>query len=149
MLNHRFTLAAALVASALPLLAQSPQERIQSGFKSLSTGSWESALKEWVRDGIWSDADGKLLAKLEGSVSGPRSIGHWEPVNLPHLTLTWQRHWMLASFDQGALFFQFDFMLHKGQWRLVALSASQDPRELLPHLDLLPSLLAAQEKRGK
>ena len=33
-------------AAASALVAQTAPERIQTGFKSLSTGSWESALKE-------------------------------------------------------------------------------------------------------
>lgn len=130
------------VLLAMPLQAQSAPERIQAGFKTLSTGSWESALKEWTRDGVWVDGEGKLLAKLEGLVASPRSVGRWEAVNLPLITVAWQRHWMMASFDQGAVFFVFDFVQHKGQWRLVALHATSDPREALPHLDLLPGILA-------
>jgi hypothetical protein len=127
---------------ALPLVAQTPPERIQAGFKSLSTGNWETALKEWTRDGVWVDVDGKLAARLEAQIAGPRSIGRWESVNLPFLTVMWQRHWMMASFDQGAMFFVFDYVQHKGQWRLMALQATQDPREVLPNLDLLPGTLA-------
>jgi hypothetical protein len=52
---------------------------------------------------------------------------------------------MMASFDQGAIYFVFDFVHHKGQWRLVALQASQEPREVLPHLDLLPAILAPRK----
>lgn len=144
MLNCRYVLALALVVTACPLVAQSPPERIQTGFRTLSTGSWESALKEWTRDGVWVDVDGKLQAKLEALIPGPRSVGRWESVNLPYLTLMWQRHWMMASFDQGAMFFVFDYVNHKGQWRLVALRASQDPGEVLPHLDLLPGVLASR-----
>lgn len=141
----RSVLAATLLATAIPLGAQAPPERVQAGFKTLSTGNWESALKEWSRDGIWVDVEGKLQAKLEGLIPAPRSVGHWEPVNLPYLTLTWQRHWLMASFDQGAMFFVFDFVQHKGQWRLVALKATQDPSEVLPHLDLLPGTLASRK----
>jgi hypothetical protein len=36
----------ALVATTSFGLAQSPPERIQTGFKSLSTGNWESAMKQ-------------------------------------------------------------------------------------------------------
>ena len=129
----------------IPLAAQLPPQRIGTGFKTLSTGNWESALKEWSRDGIWVDVDGKFKAKLEGLVNAPRSIGQWESVNLPYLTGTWQRHWMMAGFDQGAVFFLFDYVLHKGQWRLVALQATQDPGEILPHLDLMPGVLASRE----
>lgn len=135
-------LALPFVLLAMPLLAQSAPERIHTGFKTLSTGSWESALKEWTRDGVWVDGEGKLQAKLEGLVASPRSVGRWEAVNLPLITAAWQRHWMMASFDQGAVFFVFDFVQHKGQWRLVALQATSDPREALPHLDLLPGILA-------
>jgi hypothetical protein len=141
----RFTIPAVSVAIAFPLAAQFPQQRIQTGFKTLSTGNWESALKEWSRDGIWADADGKLKTKLDGLIPGPRSVGHWDSVNLPYLTATWQRHWMMATFDQGAMFFVFDFVLHKNQWRLHALQATQDPSEALPHLDLLPGTLAPRK----
>jgi hypothetical protein len=147
MFRCRSVLPVLLAAAALPLAAQAPPERIQTGFKTLSTGNWESALKEWTRDGVWVDVDGKLQAKLDGLIPGPRSIGQWEAVNLPYLTLTWQRHWMLASFDQGAMFFVFDYVHHKGQWRLVALRATQDPGEVLPHLDLLPGTLASRKNQ--
>ena len=147
MLRCRYALPIALVAAASALGAQSPQERIQAGFKTLSSGNWESAVKEWARDGVWVDGEGKLLAKLEGAIAGPRSVGHWEAVNLPHLNSLWQRHWMMASFDQGAMFFVFDYVHHKGQWRLVTLQATQDPREALPHLDLLPGTLAARKSQ--
>ncbi|MDR3683067.1 MAG: hypothetical protein P4L11_04985 [Geothrix sp.] len=136
---------AALLAAVLPLAAQSPSERIHSGFKILSTGSWEAALKEWARDGVWVDGEGRLQARLEALVPGTRSIGRWESVNLPYLSPTWQRHWMIATFDQGPLFFLFDYVHHNGQWRLVALQVAQDPEEVLPHLDLLPSLQAPRE----
>lgn len=145
MFSCRYVLPAALVAIVFPLVAQAPPERIQTGFKTLSTGNWESALKEWTRDGVWVDAEGKLQTKLEDLIPGPRSIGHWGAVNLPYLT--WQRHWMLASFDQGAVFFVFDFIHHKGQWRLVAPRATQDPSEMLPHLDLLPGTPASRKNQ--
>lgn len=141
---HRLILPLALATTTSLGLAQTPPERIQAGFKSLSTGNWESALKEWSRDGLWVDVDGKLLAKLEGLIPAPRSVGRWEAVNLPYLTILWQRHWTMASFDQGALFFMFDYVHHKGQWHLVALQATRDPGEVLPHLDLLPGTLAAR-----
>lgn len=145
MLHCRYVLPAVLAATAAPLAAQPPPQRIQTGFKALGTGNWDSALKEWLRDGIWVDVDGRLKTKLDGFIPAPRTIGHWESVNLPYLTATWQRYWMMAGFDQGAVFFVFDFVLHKGQWRLVALQASQDPAEALPHLDLMPSLLASRK----
>lgn len=147
MLRCRYALSIALVAAASALGAQSPQERIQAGFKTLGSGNWESAVKEWARDGVWVDGEGKLLAKLEASIAGPRSVGSWEAVNLPHLTSLWQRHWMMASFDQGAMFFVFDYVHHKGQWRLVTLQATLDPREAMPHLDLLPGTLAARKSQ--
>lgn len=143
--SSRFVLPALLAAALFPLAAQPAPERIQTGFKTLSTGNWETALKEWSRDGVWVDAEGRLKTKLDGLIPAPRSIGHWESVNLPYLTVTWQRHWMMASFDQGAVFFMFDFMHHKGQWRLVALQATHDPSELMPHLDLLPGTLASRK----
>lgn len=140
MLGRRSVLPIALAAAASVLAAQSPPERIQAGFKALGTGNWESALREWARDGIWVDAEGRLQGKLEGLVPVPRSLGRWEAVNPPYLTTLWQRHWMAASFDQGAVFFVFDFAHHRGQWRLVGLQATLDPGEALPHLDLLPRL---------
>jgi hypothetical protein len=147
MLGSRYVLPIAVVLAAQPVGAQSPPERIQAGFKTLSTGSWETALREWIRDGVWVDVDGKLQTKLEGAIPGPRSVGDWESVNPPYLTHTWQRHWLVVNFDQGAMFFVFDYMHHKGQWRLVALRASQDPAEVLPHLDLLPGLLASRNNQ--
>ena len=132
---------------ALPLPAQSPMEKIQSGFKALPTGNWDYALREWTRDGTWVDVDGKLKQKLEGWIAGPRTIGHWQAIALPHLTATWQRHWFVASFDQGTVFFSFDYVLHKAQWRLTAFQATQEPSEVLPHLDLLPALLVAKEHK--
>ncbi len=143
---RRFILPAVLVGLGVPGAAQSPPDRIQTGFKSLSTGSWDSALKEWARDGIWVDGEGRLKAKLEGLISGPRSIGRWESVNLPYLTVTWQRHWLMASFDQGAVFFVFDYVFHRGQWRLMGLQATPDPVEALPHLDLLPGALESGKR---
>jgi len=139
---HRSILPLALVVASSLGLAQTPPERIQAGFKTLSTGNWESALKEWAREGVWVDVDGKVQARVESLIPGPRSVGRWESVNLPQLTTMWQRHWMMASFDQGALFFVFDYAHHKGQWRLVSLQVTKDPGEVLPHLDLLPGVMA-------
>jgi hypothetical protein len=45
------------------------------------------------------------------------------------------------------VFFVFDFVCHKGQGRLVALKATQDPGEVLPHLDLLPGTLASRKNQ--
>jgi hypothetical protein len=139
--RHRF-LSLALVATPLVLAAQAPADRIQTGFRSLSTGSWDTALRDWARDGLWTDTEGKRLAQLESMVSMPRGIGRWEAVNPPYLTATWQRHWIMATFDQGALFFVFDYVHHKGAWRLVALQATREPSETMPHLDLMPGLRA-------
>lgn len=137
----------ALVALAgLPLAAQTAPERIESGFKSLSTGGWDTALREWTRDGTWMDAEGRVRQKLEAWIPGPRTIGHWEPANPPQATAVWQRHWMLATFDQGVVFLVFDYALHKGRWRLAGIQATQDPAEALPHLDLLPHLLALRSR---
>lgn len=138
----RLILPLALVVTTSLLRAQAPPERIQTGFKTLSTGTWESALKEWAREGVWVDVEGKVQSRVESLIPAPRSVGRWEAVNLPHLTPMWQRHWMMASFDQGALFFVFDFAHHKGQWRLVSLQITKDPGEVLPHLDLLPAIMA-------
>ena len=144
--RFRFALPAILALSTLDLAAQSPGERLVAGFRTLGTGTWENALREWTRDGTWVDVDGKLKLKLEGWISNPRSIGHWESINLPHVTTIWQRHWMMATFDQGAVFFTFDYVAHKGQWRLVGVQAALDPAEILPHLELLPAILAARNQ---
>lgn len=146
MSGFRFAPLAMVALSALPLAAQSPLEKIQLGFRALPTGNWDYALKEWTKDGTWVDVDNRLKVRLEGWISSPRTFGHWESINLPHLTSTWQRHWVMASFDQGAVFFAFDFVLHKAQWRLAAVQATQDPGEILPHLDLLPAALAAKNQ---
>lgn len=140
--RSRFILPAILAVSVFSLSAQAPLERIHLGFRALPTGNWDYALREWTRDGTWVDAEGKLKQKLEAWISSPRTFGHWEAITTPHLTSTWQRHWVMASFDQGAVFFSFDYVLHKAQWRLIGVQASQEPSDLLPHLDLLPAVLA-------
>ena len=142
----RVALPAILALSVSPLLAQAPLEKIHQGFKALPTGNWEYVLREWTKDGTWVDVDGKFKTKLDAWISSPRTFGQWEPVNLPHLTPTWQRHWAMATFDQGAVFFSFDYVLHKAQWRLISIQATQDPAELLPHLELLPALLAQKNQ---
>jgi hypothetical protein len=144
--RNRFALPAILAASMLTLPAQTPLERIQLGFRSLPTGNWDYALREWTKDGTWVDVDGKLKQKLDAWIASPRSFGHWEAISLPHLTATWQRHWVMASFDQGAVFFSFDYVLHKAQWRLIAIQVTQEPSDVLPHLDLLPAVLALRNQ---
>lgn len=144
MTRIRKFLPAILALSVLPLSAETPLDRIQTGFRSLGTGAWDTALSEWTRDGTWVDGEGKLKLKLEGWISNPRAIGRWEVFNSPHLTTLWQRHWMVVSFDQGAVFLTFDYVAHKGQWRLAGLLATQDPAEVLPHVDLLPVVLASR-----
>lgn len=144
MTTLRMLLPAILALSAHPLSAETPLDRVQTGFRSLGTGAWDTALREWTRDGTWVDVEGRLKLKLEGWISNPRAIGRWEAFNPPHLTTLWQRHWMMASFDQGAVFLTFDFVAHKGQWRLVGLQATQDPAEALPHVDLLPVVQASR-----
>jgi hypothetical protein len=144
MLSLRAPLQVLVALAALPLSAQTVPERVERGFKTLSTGNWETALREWTRDGMWSDAEGRIQQKLEGWIPGPRTIGRWESVNLPQITPAWQRHWMMATFDQGVVFLIFDFALHKGQWRLLRMQVAQDPAEALPHLDLLPAILASR-----
>lgn len=138
----RLLLSLALLVMTSQAGAQTPPERIQTGFKTLSTGTWESALREWAREGVWVDVEGKVQSRVESLIPAPRSVGRWEAVNLPHLTVMWQRHWMMASFDQGALYFLFDYAHHKGLWRLVSLQVTKDPGEVLPHLDLLPAVMA-------
>lgn len=142
--RFRFALPAILALSGLPMAAQAPLERIHQGFRALPTGNWDYALKEWTKDGVWVDVEGKFKLKLDAFISNPRTMGRWESINLPHTTSIWQRHWAMATFDQGAVFFTFDFMMHKGQWRLIGIQATQDPSDILPHLDLLPPALAAK-----
>ena len=144
MSSLRAALPALMAVAAVSLPAQTAPERIEGGFKTLSTGGWETALREWMKDGSWNDPEGRLRQKLEGWITGPRSIGRWESVNLPLITPAWQRHWIMATFDQGIVLFVFDYALHKGRWRLAGIQASQDPAEVLPHLDLLPALLATR-----
>lgn len=146
MLPVRSALPVPFLLLTLPLAAQTPVERIQSGFKALPTGNWDYAVREWTRDGTWVDVDGKLKQKLDGWFPGPRTIGHWQAIAPPFLTPTWQRHWYVASFDHGTVFFSFDYVLHKSQWRLTVFQATQDPTEILPHLDLLPTLLSVKDR---
>ncbi len=132
----------------VPLLAQStaPADRIEAGFRTLSTGSWDDAFKEWRKDSLPMDGTaGEAQTHLEAWISRTWSIGRWEPVLAVPAASGWQRQWWMASFDQGVVFFAFDHVLHKGEWRLFRIEASRDPKALLPGLDLL----AAQAQRPR
>ena len=139
------------IVRALPLtllisfcmLAQVPAERINAGFKSLSTGSWSDAFKEWDKQALaYVPVDQEPRKVLEDWIPKTWSIGGWELLQATPLSKTWQRQWWLASFDQGVVFFSFDYVLHKGEWRIFRIQVSRDPAVVLPGLDLYPSILA-------
>jgi hypothetical protein len=139
------------IVRALPLtllysiciLAQVPAERINAGFKSLSTGSWSDAFKEWDKQALpYAPVDQEPRKVLEDWIPKTWSIGGWELLQATPLSKTWQRQWWLASFDQGVVFFSFDYVLHKGEWRIFRIQVSRDPAVVLPGLDLYPSILA-------
>lgn len=115
---------------------QPPQSRLQRGFASLSQGSWGHALAEWNQDGMLSEERLEAArAALEQLAPQPRSIGEWGPVQPPLVQRLWQRHWAMATFERTAVFLALDFVWHKGEWRLLKVAASHEPRELLPNLD--------------
>ncbi len=125
------------------LLAQVPAERINAGFNSLSTGSWSDAFKEWDKQALPSaPVDQEPRKALEEWIPRTWNIGGWELLQATPMSKTWQRQWWLASFDQGVVFFSFDYVLHKGEWRIFRIQVSRDPAVVLPGLDLYPSLLA-------
>lgn len=127
-------LVAAAGAAQTPVL---PQVKLQRGFAALSQGSWSQALAEWNQDGtLGEERLEEARALLERLVGQPRTVGEWGPVRAPLVQRLWQRHWALATFDRSAVFLAADFVLHRGEWRLLRLSASQDPKDLLPNLDL-------------
>jgi len=128
---------AILVAHPLAAVTpQSPQTKIQRGLTSLSQGSWGHVLAEWNQDGMLGDEKlEECRAALDRLAPHPRTIGEWGPIHTPVIQRLWQRHWLMATFDRGALFVALDFVLHKGEWRLMRAAPTQDPREILPNLD--------------
>ncbi|WP_306589792.1 hypothetical protein [Geothrix sp. 21YS21S-4] len=130
-----------LVSSGL--LAQVPAERISAGFKSLGTGSWGDAFKEWDKQALpYVPVEQDPRKVLEEWIPSTWSIGGWELLQSTPIGKRWQRQWWLASFDQGVVFFSFDHVFHKGEWRIFRIQVSRDPAGVLPGLDLYPSLLA-------
>jgi hypothetical protein len=139
-------LAALILAAPLPAQSAAPSTRIEAGFKTLSTGSWEDAFKEWRKDGLPLDASEIEVRKhLEEWIPRTWNIGSWELVLSSPPSPSWQRQWWLATFDQGVVFFAFDHVWHKGEWRLFRIEVSRDPKNLIPNLDLL----AGQAQRAR
>ncbi len=135
----------ALIALALPLSAQSlvsvPSQRILAGFSALSTGGWADAFKEWEKYALPQETtDPGPRKQLEEWIPRTWSIGTCEQLQAASLTASWQRQWWLTSFDQGVVFFAFDFVHHKGEWRLFKIQVSRDPKALVPGLDLKVAL---------
>ena len=115
---------------------QTPQTKIQRGFASLSQGTWNNALVEWNQDGLLGDDKlEESRAALEKLAPTPRTIGEWGTLHAPVLQRLWQRHWLMATFDRGAVFVSLDYVWHKGEWRLLKITPTQEPREILPNLD--------------
>lgn len=132
--------ALSLAILASPILGavtpQSPSTKIQRGLASLSQGSWSHALAEWNQDGMLGDEKmDECRGALDRLAPNPRTIGEWGPIHTPVVQRLWQRHWLMATFDRGAVFVVLDFVLHKGEWRLLRAMPTQDPREILPNLD--------------
>jgi len=135
---HAATLALLL---AFPMLGQTPGERVNGGFKALRTGGWGDAFKEWEQQALpFAPVDPEPRKQLEEWVPKTWSLGTWELLQTSSLSTSWQRQWWLASFDQGVVFFAFDSVRHKGEWRIFRLQVSRDPAALLPGLDLQPGL---------
>lgn len=113
-----------------------PLAKIQRGFASLSQGSWSHALAEWNQDGMLGDdrVEESRIA-LDRLAPQPRSVGEWGLIHAPVVQRLWQRHWLMATFDRGALFVSLDYIWHKGEWRLLKVTPTQEPRDLLPNLD--------------
>ncbi len=132
-----------IIFLSLGLSAQVPGERINSGFKALGAGSWADAFKEWEKQALpFAPMDPEPRKTLEEWIPKTWSIGSWELLQTTAFSKTWHRQWWLASFDQGVVFFAFDYVMHKGEWRAFRLQVSRDPAAILPNLDLYPSLAA-------
>jgi len=126
---------------SLGLLGQTPAERVNAGFKSLSTGSWADAFKEWEKQALpFAAVDPEPRKVLEEWIPKTWSIGHWELLQTTPISKVWQRQWWLATFDQGVVFFSFDYVFHKGEWRPFRIQVTRDPAIVLPGLDLYPGM---------
>jgi hypothetical protein len=127
---------------SIGLRAQGPVERVHAGFKSLSTGSWSDAFKEWDKQAMpYVPVDPEPRKVLEEWIPKTWSIGGWELIQMTSISKMWQRQWWVASFDQGVVFFSFDHVFHKGEWRIFRIQVSRDPLIVLPGLDLYPSTM--------
>ncbi len=138
---------AALVALS-QVQARPPLEKLKRGFSSLSNGTWEGAFREWNEEGHLSAS---RLEEVRGKLARlgveARAIGEWTAFHPALVQPLWQRHWVLATFDQGAGYFAFDFQFHKGEWRLAGLEVTGNPAELVPNLDQKSLTLRLAESR--
>ncbi len=116
---------------ASPLAAQgapAAMGRTAEGLKALNVGRWEDAVQSWSREGYLSGEElVRLQERLESLIPTTRSVGGWTPFRKPLTTELWERHFMVVTFDQGALFLVFDWIHHRERWRLQRLQVVQDP----------------------
>lgn len=119
----------------LPLAAQGPSlamGRTTEGLKALNVGRWEDALRSWSREGYLSgEATIQLQDQLQALIPSTRSVGGWAPFRKPLVTELWERHFLTVAFDEGAVFLVFDWIQHRGHWRLQRLQVVQDPTPFL------------------
>lgn len=121
----------------LPLAAQvAPTARIQRGMGNLFNGTWSAALGEWATNGtLQPQALETLRSQLETLAPSPRTLEPWTSPHPPLRTARWERHWVMATTDTGPIFLTFDFMFHRGDWRLFRLNVTDDPRVFAPDLE--------------
>lgn len=132
-----------VLAMSAALFAQVPGERVNNGFKALGTGAWSDAFQEWEKQSLPSSRLGpEARQTLEGWIPKTWSIGSWDLFQVVSISRIWQRQLWIASFDQGVVFFAFDFVLHKGEWRLFDLQVARDAKALAPNLDLYAAMTA-------
>ncbi len=120
---------------ALPLAAQGAPmalSRTVEGLKALNVGRWEDALRSWSREGyLGGDELTRLQDRLQTFIPSTRSVGSWATFRKPLTTELWERHFITVTFDDGAVYLVFDWVLHKEHWRLQRLQAVQDPTVFL------------------
>lgn len=120
---------------ALPLAAQDApmaSHRTMEGLKALNVGRWEDALRAWSREGYLGNEElTRLQDRLQAFIPSTRSVGSWAPFRKPLTTELWERHFITVTFDDGAVYLVFDWVLHKEHWRLQRLQAVQDPTVFL------------------